>query len=414
MHRRRRYVARHVDATIAAFLETEPALMLSGPRACGKTTTALRWARSTARLDVPGQAAVFAGDPDAALAAFDRRPLLIDEWQEVPAVLGAVKRSVDGGAAPGSFILTGSVRAALRDRTWPGTGRVAEVQLGPLTVAELEGGSTDLLTDLLTGRLPASKHYSDPPDLLSYVRRALAGGFPVPVLERSGNDRAEWYRRYVSEIASRDVLSILRRADPDRMRRYIEAYALNSGGVVDDKTIFDAAGINRRTAEGYESVLERLFVTERLPAWSGGRLARLVDRPKRFVADPALMAAAANLGERDVIGDGDLLGRLIETFVVAQIRGQLRALHRDVRAFHLRTKSGRQEIDLILEAPGRRVVGIEVKATAAPSRDDARHLMWLHDRIGDAFTAGVVFHTGPAAFPLGERLSAIPICALWR
>ena len=116
-----RYVPRLADARLRELLGGLPAVMVTGPRAAGKTTSARRLAASVLRLDDPGVAAVVVADPDAALRRLPE-PILIDEWQEVPQVLGAVKRAVDDEPRPGRFVLTGSVQADLTASMWPGTG----------------------------------------------------------------------------------------------------------------------------------------------------------------------------------------------------------------------------------------------------------------------------------------------------
>jgi uncharacterized protein len=406
------YIPRIADAVIAQRLAEFPAVMLVGPRASGKTTTALRIAADVVRLDAPAEAGVFRADPDAALASRDRRPLLLDEWQDAPEVIGAVKRAVDAGAPPGSFLLTGSVQSALDDRTWPGTGRIAPIMLGPLTIAERLGRlDGDWISPLLTGDLEWTSR-DDAPDLIGYVDLALAGGFPEPALRLSDAGRTAWYGAYVGELATRDVRAVLRRADPDRVRRYIEALALSSAGVVDHRTIYTAAGVTRATADSYDAILERLHVVATIPAWSTSRLSALTARPKRYLVDGGLLAAAARFTRADVLRDAGLLGRLVETFVHAQLRPSLAGRQPAVRLSHLRTEKGRHEVDLILDLGGT-VLAIEIKSTSAPARDDARHLAWLRDRVGDDFAAGVVLHTGPDAFRLGDRLYAVPIAALW-
>ncbi len=111
--------------------------------------------------------------------------------------------------------------------------------------------------------------------------------------------------------------------------------------------------------------------------------------------------------------DSRLLGRIIDTFVVAQLRGELGVADTRPRMYHLRQRDGGHEVDIVLELGGRRLIGIEVKAAATVGRDDARHLAWLRDQTADRFVAGVVFHTGPRAFPLGDRIAALPISAIW-
>lgn len=239
------------------------------------------------RLDQPAQAAAFVADPDAALRNRDE-PVLLDEWQEVPAVLGAVKRAVDDDSRPGRFLLTGSVRADLETVTWPGTGRLVRLRMF---------------------------------------------GFA-------------------------------------------------------------------------------LFVAERVPAWAANHLGRLVKLPKRYVVDASLMAASLDVTADTVLASGDLLGRAIDTFVVAQLRPEV-ALSQRTRLYHARTKAGREAVDVVVELPGGKLVGIEIKATAAPTSNDARHLRWLRAEHASRFVAGVVLHTGPDVIVLDDDIFAVPICAFW-
>ncbi len=125
------YKDRLVDPLIAVFLTELPAVALVGPRASGKTTTASRHAQTLLHLDRPAESAAVAADPDTVLANLSE-PILLDEWQEVPQVLGAVKRACDAEPRPGSFLLTGSVRAEIETKTWPATGRVTRIPMFPM------------------------------------------------------------------------------------------------------------------------------------------------------------------------------------------------------------------------------------------------------------------------------------------
>ena len=107
------------------------------------------------------------------------------------------------------------------------------------------------------------------------------------------------------------------------------------------------------------------------------------------------------------------MGRLIETFVLAQIRPELELKGFKPRPYHLREKNGRHEIDLVVELSGGDIVAIEIKSSAAPTRGDARHLEWLRERLGERFLAGAVLHTGPRPFRLSERIFALPIASIW-
>ena len=341
------YLPRLADQAVRRLFAQLPAVMLVGPRATGKTTSAQRLAVTVVRLDRAAEAAAFVADPDAALAVA-AEPVLFDEWQSVPGVLGAVKRAVDADARPGRFLLTGSVRADLEAETWPGTGRVVRFPMYGLSQRELAGrlaGPTfiDRLATLdidgLTAPEPA-------PDLIGYVDLALVGGYPEPVLRLSEGARDAWVDGYLDQLLTRDAATIAGRA-PSHLRRYFEALALSTGGVAEHKTLYNAARIDRRTAVAYDALLAALFAVEEVPAWLTNRLSRLVKTPKRYVVDPSLVVGTLRLDREAVLRDGGLLGRLLETFVAAQLRPELAVSPSRPRLHHLREKNGRHEIDLL-------------------------------------------------------------------
>ena len=405
-----RYLPRLVDGLLSELLAELSAVLVVGPRAAGKTTTVARHAASLVRLDRPAEAAAFQADPDAALVGFDE-PVALDEWQEVPTVLGAVKRAVDADPRPGRFLLTGSVRADIEAETWPGTGRVVRVAMLPMTVGERLERATRPFIDRVMADEPLEPA-SPATDLRGYIALALQGGFPE-MLRLTERGKRRWIDSYVDQLLTRDAAVVDRGRDPARLRRYLEAFALNSAGLVEDKTLYDAAGIDRRTAAAYESLLVNLQVVDALPAWTSNRLKRLTLSPKRYLVDPALLAGIVGVTESAVLRDGDLLRRVLDTFVAAQLRAEADVAQHRSRLYHLRQEQGRHEIDFLAEVGAERVIGVEVKATSAPDSASATHLAWLRDRLADRFVAGVVLHTGPARFSLGDRIAAAPISTLW-
>ena len=406
------YRPRLVDRLLDALLAELPALFITGPRATGKTTTAARRARTVVRLDREAEAVAFRADHDAAMRGLPE-PVLLDEWQAVPGVLGAVKRAVDTRPDPGRYLITGSVRGDLEGELWPGTGRLTRIPMFGMTIAEQLGVRSFVP---FFDRVAAGEDLrpaADTPDLRGYVELLLRGGFPEPALRLAASSRRRWLDSYVEHLLTRDAEQVEGGRDPARLRRYLEAFALNTAGIVEDRTLFEAAGINRKTALAYERLLVNLLVVEAVPAWTSNRLKRLILSPKRYVVDPGLAGAVLGLDVDLVLRNGDLLGRMLDTFVAAQLRAELASAASRPRLYHVRQQQGRFEVDLLAELGGGRLVGIEIKADAAPSGDSARHLAALRDRYPDAFVAGIVLHTGPRAYRLGDRLLAAPISTLW-
>lgn len=187
---------------------------------------------------------------------------------------------------------------------------------------------------------------------------------------------------YVDQLVARDVPMAGAVRDPVRLRRYLQAFAANTAGTPVHKTVFDAAGIDRATAARFDALLQHLFVVELLPAYSSNRLNRLVRLPKRHLMDPALLRPLLGIDERAALRDGDVLGSLLDSFVTAQVGAELPLSSLDPRLFHVRDANGRQEVDLVVELADGRVIGIEIKADAAPGPESARHLVWLAQSLG--------------------------------
>lgn len=406
------YRPRLADAVLDDAIGAFAAVMVVGPRAVGKTTTAARRVVQVDRLDVPDVAVLYRADPDAALRRA-ARPLLIDEWQEVPEVLGAVKRAVDADGAPAQFVLTGSVRVDTDLSTWAGTGRVVRVPMHPLSEFEIEGRSGDGLVQRLLSSwldLPSAPESS----IDDLVARAVRGGFPeLGYVERTPRQRSLWLASYLDDLVSRDVSSVGAPRDPVRLRRYLEVLALNLAGQPSDAALLRDADLNLRTAAAYERALSALGVLDLVPAWVTNRLKRLTKGTKRYLTDTGLAAAAAGIDAHDILGSADLLGRWVDAFATMQVRAEVACMYPSPRLHHLRVENGRHEVDLVLDLGNGKVFGIEFKAGAAPTLDDARHLVWLRDQYGSKFVGGVVLHSGRAVTELDDRIGAVPLSMAW-
>jgi uncharacterized protein len=410
------YRPRMADAYLTDLLATFPAVMITGARATGKTTTAAQHVAQVDRLDQPGVAASYRADPDAALRRA-ARPLLLDEWQEVPAVLAAVKRVVDVDASVGQFILTGSVRADLQTETWAGTGRTIRMSMYPLAEREVNSRQNDqasFFERIASSGIEQIVLPARVPDIDGYVSLALRSGFPELVYrDRTERQRGIWLTSYLEDLITRDAEALDRSKDPAKLRRYLNVLALSNAGMPTDATLYRAADVNAKTAAAYDQLLRNLYVLDVLPAWATNRINRLVRAGKRYLVDTGLGAAAARLTQQDVLRDSDLLGRYFDAFSTAQFRPEVALMYPRPGLHHLRLEAGRREVDLVVELGPGQVLAFEFKAGAAPDEDDAKHLFWLRDQLGKGFVGGAVIHSGPAIYELGDRVYAIPLCAVW-
>jgi uncharacterized protein len=163
----------------------------------------------------------------------------------------------------------------------------------------------------------------------------------------------------------------------------------------------------------YEHLLRNLYVLDIVPAWFTNRLKRLGQLPKRYLVDPALAVAESGADTTAVLVDSDTLGRIVDTFVVAQLRAELPLSEFSPRLYHLRQDGGRREIDVLVELAGHRVIAIEIKAGSNTGASSARHLSWLRDELGDRFVHGLVLHSGAFIREIGDRITSAPIATLW-
>jgi len=417
------YFQRILDSEIFSLFRNVPAIALEGPKGVGKTESAARLAATVHRLDVPEVKAVVAADPHLALAG--ARPILIDEWQRFPPVWDAVKRAVDAGAEPGSFLLTGSATPG-DTPTHSGAGRIVTLRMRPMSFQERQREQTTVcLARLLEGNRPAIEG-SSTLGLRDYVDEILRSGFPGI---RGFSDRTlrTHLDGYLARIVDTDLVEAgLRIRRPELVRRWLLAYAAATSTTASYETIRDAAtgGEGTKPARGstvpYRDALERVWIVDPVPAWTPSRnpMSRLTHPPKHHLADPALAArllgaSAASLlaGEAAAIpGKGPLVGSLFESLVTLSVRVYAQAT--EARVSHLRKFRGEREIDLIVERGDGKVLPIEVKLGGTVDDADVKHLLWLERELGEEVLDMLVITTGSRAYRRRDGVAIVPLALL--
>lgn len=419
------YQPRIVDGELDELIGVLPAIAIEGPKGVGKTRTALPRAATVRRLDDPAELSVAEADPSLLLEG--ERPVLIDEWQRLPQVWDLVRRAVDDGAPPGSFLLTGSA-VPEPPPTHSGAGRIVSLRLRPMALNERTRTATVSLAELLGGARP-SLDGSTEIRLEDYVEEILASGLPG-VRRFTGRAHRLQLEGYLNRVVDRDIRDdaglVVR--NPTALRRWMTAYAAASSTTATFETIRDAASAgheqkpSRDTTLAYRDALARVWVLDEVPAWipSGNRLNELAQAPKHQFADPAFAAQllgvqASTLLQGGSAGPpipraGNLLGALFESLATLSVR--VYAAYNEARIGHLRTARGRHEVDLIVERADGAVVAIEVKLARTVADDDVKHLVWLRDKLGDSVLDTVVLHTGPQAYRRRDGVAVVPLALL--
>lgn len=419
------YARRVVDGELDDLLAALPAIAIEGAKGVGKTASAQRRAGTVWALDDPTIREIVAAEPSRIATGIP--PILIDEWQRLPESWDLVRRAVDAGAAPGTFVLTGSATPSASG-THSGAGRIVRVRMRPLALAErgVEAPTVSLAALLSGGRPPIEGHSSV--GLEGYASEICRSGLPGV---RGLKDRPlrTQLDGYLDRIIDRDFADMgLSLRNPAGVRRWMTAYAAATSTAAAYETIRDAATGGERekpaktTVIAYRDILERLWILDPVPAWLPTRnhIARLAAAPKHEFVDPALAARLLGADEDALIDgrplgppiarDTTLLSRLFESLVTLDVRVYAQAAEATVK--HLRTHSGDREVDLIVERGDHRVVAIEVKLGRAPDDDGVRHLLWLRDKLGDDLIDAAVVTTGGDAYRRQDGIAVIPAALL--
>lgn len=409
-----RTVARHAESLVAEALCDTRVVVINGARQVGKSTlarlvvaakpgTVERYLDDAAARDA-------AGDDPAGFVRHDGL-MLIDEVQRVPDLLLAVKYEVDRNPTPGRYLLTGSARLlGLREIPDALTGRAETIELWPLSQGEIDS-TPDRFVDAVFNHGAA---FDQPPSSLrkaDYLARAVRGGYPEAVRRDTERRRARFFDSYIADLIARDVRLISDVERPADMRRLLEVVAARMGSLAVVDAIARDIRLPWQTARRYLELLELVFVLRTIPAWSSNLTSRAVGTPKILVNDSGLAARLIGLG---AVGHNPAaVGALLENFVLGELGRQLTWSDEPVRLYHYRDRDG-VEVDAVLERASGEVVGVEVKAADTARSDDFRGLRHLARKLGDRFLAGFVLYTGAESLPFGDRLRALPMCALWQ
>jgi hypothetical protein len=408
-------IPRHIRPHLVSALAEARVACLLGARQTGKSTLVQAIARNEhpsryVTLDDPGALEAARADPMGFVAGEER--LAIDEIQRAPELMLAIKRVVDDEPTRGRFLLTGSANIVTHPRIADALpGRVDYLTLWPFSQRELSEGESTFIRRVFQGSAPEVE--SPPVGRAGYAERIAHGGFPE-IVESGSARRQRFFAGYVDSILGREIEELGSVRDHEAAAQVMRLAAARSAELTNLTSIGRELGIDHKTVGNHLRGLEQLFLLIRLPAWHANLGHRVVRSPKLHVADTGLLCSLVGADAERLSEDGGIAGSAFETFAVTETIRLVSAsdFAPEIRFHHYRDQRG-NEVDLVLERANGDVVGIEVKTSATPRVRDASGLALLRDALGKRFRLGLVLHTGPDTVPLGERIWATPLAALW-
>ena len=405
---------RHAEALLTEALADSPVTLIHGSRQCGKATFARE-------IGIPRGYTNISFDDDNARRTVRSDPVgfvedlpehaILDEVQRVTDLFTALEVVVDRDRVPGRFILTGSTNILLLPRLSDSlAGRMQTVRLYRFSQCEIvPGTSADFIPTLFAGGFKTRRTERLAGRL---AERIVAGAYPAALKRPAGRRRAAWYLDFIENLIQRDVRNLARIRSLETVPRLIAAVATHTASLFNLASLAAPFQVSKNTVREYFTLLERLFLVDKVSPWHSNRLNRLVKAPKMHMGDTGLACALIGADARGLAADRALLGQLLETFVFQELRRQASCLDGPYSFFHYRDRDG-IEVDIVIEQGTRLVAGVEVKAAATVNQSDFRGLRKLKAAAGGRFACGIVLYDGEISAGFGDSMYAVPIRALW-
>ena len=426
---------KHYDRLIEPYLlnimKTFPAIALDGLKGVGKTVSTKRIASTVFELDKPKDYDQIINIPD--LIVSEKHPVLIDEWQRIPQVWDYIRRAVDDGAKPGSFLLTGSI-SGTDTNIHSGAARIIRKRMYPLSLSERAVEKpTVSISNLFSTPKPFYSDISGKTDFCSkdYLYEIAASGLPG-FRHYNLESRKTAFESFFANILTHDFRQQgIRLRQPETMLRWLRAFAAaistdaGYSEILDASTAGEGSKPAAKTTIAYREALENLWLLDELAPWLDGEnyFAGLKLSPKHYLADPAIAAYLLNLDEKILAGGngwpsgverfdakyGSIIGRLFEALIHLSLNTYTSV--NNAKLFYLKTYKGDREVDFIIQKNST-VIACEVKFAPTADASDGKHLKWFMEKTGADCIDAMIITTGSIAYRRNDGIAVVPAVLL--
>jgi predicted AAA+ superfamily ATPase len=420
------YKNRLVDKLLSAYLEGLPAVLIEGGKAVGKTETATQFAKTILDMTDRTTRELYSIEPSLALTK--ARPVLIDEWQNVPELWSVTRRAIDNGLGEGSVIFTGSSLKTQSD-LHTGAGRIVRMKMRPFSIEERGMSDSYIrMSDMLKPDFEMAETTVTNKTISDYLDEIYRSGFPG-IRERNEIAREALIDGYIENLINKEFAEngfAIRK--PNILRLWLRGYA----AAISTSTTINAISqiaqtfaneeMTKSTIKGYREALEALGIIEEVPAWlpAGKTNAQLRKANEHFLIDPALATTLLGvekehierykLPEKVTKFTTTFLGQLLESFVYQSLATYAEINRAQIS--YLRSANGSKEIDFIVQK-GYTILLFEVKASAEITSDDVENLNWFEEEFGEEFrVVKNIVYAGKIATTLEGGINQIPIAML--
>jgi len=405
---------RNLLESVNESIRYSPATLINGARQTGKSTFIKNsfiesQGFSYVNLDDLNLLRLAKSDPMTFIAQLKERTA-IDEIQRTPELLLPLKKAIDDARTSRRFLLSGSANILMLPKLSESlAGRMEIHTLWPLSQGEIVGKKERFPDFAFSNETPQTpKPFSQD----EYLEAIVFGGYPEALAQMKAGRGPDWFKSYLATILQRDIQDISRIEGLAELPNLLEIVASRAGNLINFADISRVTKLKALTVQRYYTLLEMVFLIVEIPAWGKNHEKRIVKSPKVFINDTGLLCYLRGLNKEALVRERTILGSVLENFVVMELIKQLGWASTHYKLLHYRNRQG-DEVDAVIEAPDKRIVGIEIKASIDIKPSDFNGLKSLAKTAGNRFHRGFLLYTGNDVIQIDKDLWAVPIASLW-